>query len=198
MLTSFVVWSRTRPVAFGIAMSVLFVVLLEVAITVGFVTIEDTDVGLYRHYGEAIAGGAVPYRDISIEYPPGALPLFVAPAVLTSTPEAYRLVFKALMVLAIAALVVGVRRLQQEDANRGVAAVAATVVLIAILGSVALTRFDVVPAALTVGVLVYFVQVRWGIGAVLLGIAIATKLYPAVLPRSLRSTQHAAPAVVSR
>jgi uncharacterized membrane protein len=162
-------------------MAVLFVVLLEAAITVGLVTVENTDVTLYRHYGEAMTSGGVPYRDIDIEYPPGSLPLFLLPALVTSTPHAYRLVFKALMVIAIGVLAVSVRRFGGHGGSRGVIASAAVVALIAVLGSVALSRFDLVPAALTVVALVCLVRARWGIGAVVLGAAIATKLYPAVL-----------------
>jgi len=32
-----------------------------------------TDTGTYARYGDAIADGAVPYRDFRLEYPPGAL-----------------------------------------------------------------------------------------------------------------------------
>ena len=166
--------------AFGLATAVFFVALLETAVSVGLVTVENTDVTLYRHYGEAMANGGVPYRDIDIEYPPGALPLFVLPAIVTSSPHWYRIVFKVLMVLAIAALAVGVRKVGAEG-KRDVIAPVGVVLLIAVLGSVAVTRFDVVPSALTVGALVCFSRSRWRVGALVLGIAIATKLYPVVL-----------------
>ena len=40
----------------------------------GTVGISDTPV--YERYGERIADGDLPYRDFSLEYPPGALPAF--------------------------------------------------------------------------------------------------------------------------
>jgi hypothetical protein len=54
-------------------------------------------------------------------------------------------------------------------------------VLTAVMGAVALTRFDVLPAALTVGTLVALASSRWRLGGVALGAAIAVKLYPIVL-----------------
>lgn len=173
--------SRVRGVAFAFATVVFFVALLELAVRAGLVTVENTDVTLYRHYGEAMTSGGVPYRDIEIEYPPGVLPLFLLPALVTDTPHAYRVVFKVLMVIAIAGLALGVRKLRSGDETAGVAVAAVVVVLVALMGSVALTRFDLVPVALTVGALVCFVGARWRPGSVVLGLAIATKLYPAVL-----------------
>ena len=38
------------------------------------------DTPVYQQYGDAMARGEVPYRDFSVEYPPGALPAFVLPA----------------------------------------------------------------------------------------------------------------------
>ena len=159
-------------------MSILFLVLLEVAVAVRLVTVENTDVGLYRHYGEAMVGGKVPYRDLAIEYPPGALPLFAAPALLTDTPESYRHVFAALMVLAVAGLFACIARL---GADRRLAAAAGALLLLVLMGSVALTRFDVVPATLTVAAVACFVLGRWRLGAAVLGVAIAAKLYPVVV-----------------
>src|SRR5215216_1885243 len=38
------------------------------------------DTPVYRKYGEAMVAGRVPYRDFALEYPPGALPVFVLPS----------------------------------------------------------------------------------------------------------------------
>ncbi len=50
-----------------------------------------------------------------------------------------------------------------------------------LLGTVVLTRFDLWPAALTAGALAALLTERDELGALVLGAAIATKLYPAVL-----------------
>src|SRR5439155_5380632 len=39
-----------------------------------------TDTPIYQRYGQAIEEGQVPYRDFRVEYPPGALPAFIVPA----------------------------------------------------------------------------------------------------------------------
>jgi len=70
---------------------------LAVLVTVAWELLGDavTDIALYRTYGERVAGGLVPYRDFSFEYPPGALPALVLPALVTSSLEAYRVAFVA-------------------------------------------------------------------------------------------------------
>ncbi len=47
------------------------------------------DLELYRSYGDAMESGLVPYRDFDVEYPPGALPVFLAPSLVTAEPEQY-------------------------------------------------------------------------------------------------------------
>ena len=41
------------------------------------------DTPVYQRYGNAIAHGHVPYRDFQVEYPPGALPLFALPGLVS-------------------------------------------------------------------------------------------------------------------
>ena len=43
------------------------------------------DVGHYEDFGRRILDGDVPYGDFTVEYPPFALPVFVAPALVTSS-----------------------------------------------------------------------------------------------------------------
>ena len=61
------------------------------------------DVHLYGIYADGFFRGEVPYRDVFVEYPPGAFAVFMPPAVLPDS--AYNAAFKTLMVLCgIAAL----------------------------------------------------------------------------------------------
>jgi hypothetical protein len=143
-----------------------------------------TDIALYHAYGERITDGLVPYRDFAFEYPPGALPALVLPALVTDSLTAFRVVFAAEMALAgavgVLLLAAGLRRLGTGIADRRVAlSVVAFVPLL--LGGVILTRFDLVPAAIVAGAMLLLVSGRLRAGAFVIGIGIAVKLYPAVL-----------------
>ena len=142
-----------------------------------------TDIPLYHAYGERIAGGLLPYRDFAFEYPPGALPALVLPALVTDSLSAYRVVFAVEMAIAgaigVLLLAAGLRRLgRARDERRTTLAVVA--VLPAFLGGVILTRFDLVPAALVAGALVLLIAGRLRAGALVVGLGVAVKLYPAV------------------
>ena len=51
------------------------------------------DTPVYESYGDAMERGQVPYRDFAVEYPPGALPVFVVPA-LARRRDVVRAVFE--------------------------------------------------------------------------------------------------------
>jgi hypothetical protein len=145
---------------------------------------EIVDIPVYEQYGNAIESGAVPYRDIRPEYPPGALPAFALPALLSDDQEGFRDVFEWLMAACgVAAVLLAGVALAGLGASR--ARTAATLALVAgfplLLGSVVLTRFDLYPAALVAGALAALVHRRDRLGFGLLGAAVAVKLYPAVL-----------------
>ena len=136
-----------------------------------------TDTGLYEQYGDATARGAVPYRDFKLEYPPGALPVFVLPSLgHEGDRAAYDRWFDREMALCWLLVVVAVALVTTGLVP--LAIVAATPVL---LGPVVLSRFDAWPVALAAFALAAFVR-RWlAASAVLLGAAIAAKLWPFVL-----------------
>ena len=145
---------------------------------------EIVDIPVYERYGTAIESGSVPYRDIRPEYPPGALPAFAVPALLSDDQEGFRDVFEWLMAACgIAAVLLAAVTLAGLGASR--ARTAAALALVAgfplLLGSVVLTRFDLYPAALVVGALAALVHRRDRLGLGVLGAAVAVKLYPAVL-----------------
>ena len=41
------------------------------------------DVPLYQSFGDRMTDGEVPYRDFRVEYPPGALPAFLIPSLVS-------------------------------------------------------------------------------------------------------------------
>jgi hypothetical protein len=145
---------------------------------------EIVDIPVYEGYGNAIESGEVPYRDIRPEYPPGALPAFALPALLSDDQKGFRGVFEWLMAACgVAAVLLAAATLAGLRASR--ARTAAALALVAgfplLLGSVVLTRFDLYPAALVVGALAALVHRRDRLGFGVLGAAVAVKLYPVVL-----------------
>lgn len=145
---------------------------------------EIVDIPVYAEYGTAIEDGALPYRDVRPEYPPGALPAFVVPALLSDDEDGFRNVFEALMALcglAVVGLVAVTLRGVRASRARTVAALGLVATFPLLLGSVVLTRFDLYPAALVAAAVAALVHERDRLGFGLLGAAIAVKLYPGVL-----------------
>ncbi len=156
--------------------------LLLVSGATGEPGISDTPV--YERYGERLAVGDLPYRDFRVEYPPGALLAFVGPALVTSAPDSYDAVFAGLMIACLAALgafVAGTLCSLGASRARIGGALVALAGGVLLLGPFTLTRFDLVPAAIAAGAVAAVLAGRERLGAVALGAAIATKLYPAVL-----------------
>jgi uncharacterized membrane protein len=144
-----------------------------------------TDTGLYQQYGDAMAHGQVPYRDFRLEYPPGALPVFVVPSLgHEGDRNAYDRWFDRLMALCGCVAIVGTA-LALRALGAGTARTAAALGLVAIspllVGSVVLSRFDLWPASLAVLALAALLHERLVLAALALGAAIAAKLWPLVL-----------------
>jgi hypothetical protein len=154
------------------------------------------DVPLYQSFGDRIADGAVPYRDVRIEYPPGALPAFVLPSLVASgqgpvyEPElndaarSYARAFAALMTLLLAATVL-LTAVSLEALGATIGHAAAALGLVAatplLLGELALTRFDALPVALTAVAVAALLRGHPRLAAIALGAAISAKLYPLLL-----------------
>jgi hypothetical protein len=143
-----------------------------------------SDTLVYLGYGERIASGELPYRDFAVEYPPGALVPFAVPALISSTNNGFVGAFEALMTIsmgAICALIVLSQRALQASLRRTVWSVGAFLLGALLLGSFILTRFDLYAAAFTLAAVCAILHRRLILGPILLGLAIATKIYPAVL-----------------
>ena len=140
------------------------------------------DLRLYRHYGDLLLGGHVPYRDFFVEYPPGAIPLFAGPSL--APGGAYDAIFKVAMTLcSLAAIFCVAYVLAVQGASRKrIAAAALFLALVPIaLGPVSLNTYDLWPATLTAGAVAALVSGRDRLALALLGVAAAAKLYAVLL-----------------
>ena len=161
--------------------------------------ITHSDVPLYSQYGSDVLAGELPYRDFELEYPPGALPMFVLPAsrlvafgptggAVWTPPNAaarrYHRAFEALVLLLGGAVVILTgMSLSIVRRPRRVVFLSLGVVALAplLIGDVYPERFDVWPAALTAAALAAAVRGRVRLGGALLGLAAAAKVYPLLL-----------------
>ncbi len=145
-----------------------------------------SDTGTYQSYGDAIAGrGAVPYRDFNLEYPPGALPVFILPSLgHEGDRPAYDRWFDREMALCGCLALLGTAlclRALRAGPLRTTVALAFFGVSPLLIGSVVLSRFDFWPVALAVLALAALLSDRPLPAAVLIGAAIGAKLWPAAL-----------------
>jgi hypothetical protein len=138
------------------------------------------DVGHYETFGHRVMDGEVPYHDFYLEYPPGALPAFVAPAAISE--RHYVKTFKLLMatlgaltVVAAAALFV----LLGADTLCLATGLGAIVAAPPLLGHVYLNRYDPWSALLVVLALLFLLLPRRALSFGLLALAITAKVYAA-------------------
>jgi len=139
-------------------------------------------VHLYQGFAEAVLDGHVPYRDFFMEYPPGALAVFLPPAAFGSSH--YNAAFKCLMALCgVATLLLIASLLVRLGVST--ARLWAAVLLFALsplaLGPISLNTYDAWPALLTLAALALLLAGRDMAAFALLGAAFAAKVYPVVL-----------------
>ena len=137
---------------------------------------------LYQGFAEAVFDGRVPYRDFFMEYPPGALAVFLPPAAFGSSH--YNAAFKWLMALCgVATLLLVASLLVRLGVST--ARLWAAVLLFALsplaLGPISLNTYDAWPALLTLAALALVLAGRDTAAFALLGAAFAAKVYPVVL-----------------
>lgn len=147
---------------------------------------QSTDTPVYQYYAQETVQGKIPYRDFSIEYPPGFLVPALAPDVSAPADDfsAYARDFDRWMagagvvLILLAAVALAALRATPRHFAAALGLVSVSPLL---LGNVVLARFDMWVAALAIGGLSMLLAGRNRTAGALLGAAIATKLWPAVL-----------------
>jgi uncharacterized membrane protein len=169
----------------------LLAALLAVPVFLGACAIPDgglfraarfRDLHIYQGYAERFLHGALPYRDVFVEYPPGAFAVFMPPTIFGA--HHYNAAFKALMALCgIATIVVVALVLVELGATRRRLTVSVALLALApaALGPISLNTYDTWPAFLTVLALLFFLRGPDLLGAGVLGLAVSAKVYPLVL-----------------
>lgn len=131
------------------------------------------DVPLFETYGRAVRHGQVPYRDFALEYPPGALPAIVLPAL----PGAgYVGLFSGLMAACGAGCVALVAACRPSRFALPFMALSPLAV-----GALIRTHFDLWPMLLVVAALAALLRDRHRLGWAALALAFAAKLFAGVL-----------------
>ena len=154
------------------------------------------DLPIYEEDASIMLDGQMPYRDFAIEYPPGALPMFVLPAVMFGDAQdahwsppndagrRYHRAFDSLVVLLTATMVI-LTALSLDALRRGARAQAVSLAVVAssplLIGHVFVERYDVWPTALTAAALAAAVRGHYRLGGAALGLGAAAKIYPALL-----------------
>ena len=133
------------------------------------------DVDIYRRYSTRIVSGEVPYRGFAVEYPPLALPMFVLPRLLTTSPGLYRWLFGVEMLAIDAAIVWLVAGRSAVGAIGRVAWYSACLIA---LGPLPASRFDLAPTLLAFAAALAIREGRTGLGGTLAGLGALVKVSP--------------------
>jgi uncharacterized membrane protein len=140
------------------------------------------DVHIYQGYAERFLHGALPYRDVFVEYPPGAFAVFMPPTAFGASH--YNPAFKSLMALCgLATILLAALVLVELGVPRGRLLVVVALLALApiALGPISLNTYDAWPALLTVLALYLLLRGSDLLGAGVLGLAVSAKVYPLVL-----------------
>lgn len=141
---------------------------------------EYGDAHLYLTYGARMLEGDIPYRDFYVEYPPGALPVFLLPAGLGGHEmTAFRVLMALCWAVAAAASVLLARRLAGRF--RALLAAAAVIVFAAIFAPLLLNTYDAWPAMLVAIGLYALIMRKPRLAGAMIGLAAAAKLLPVLL-----------------
>jgi hypothetical protein len=145
------------------------------------------DVRFYETWGSLLANHSIPYRDFRIEYPPGALPTFMAPVYLRKLfgyHGTYYFWFRAeILVWGLLVTVAMTWALASLGASRRRAYAALCVAGVgpALLGPIALARYDYWPALLAVAAVAALVAGRSLLACGFAAAGAIAKIFPILL-----------------
>ena len=138
------------------------------------------DLFVYRVFADPVLGGALPYGDVFLEYPPLAAPAIALPGVLGMGEETFRAAFAGWTFLLGAAVVLLCGALAARTGGDARRALLAAALMPLLCGAMVRTHSDLAPVALLLGALLLLTSGRPRTGMALLGLAAMTKGFPLV------------------
>jgi hypothetical protein len=166
---------------------VLVAVAVQLALTAATTAVklqsgrDDTDI--YFRYATMIREGNVPYRDFRVEYPPLALPLFLAAGLVSHEVTGFKIAFALEMLLFNAGTVWlvadWVERTQGHERVRG--RLAWYTVFYVLLSRLMVSRYDAAPMLFGFAASIWWFSGRPRPGGIAAALGTLMKVYPAVL-----------------
>jgi uncharacterized membrane protein len=139
------------------------------------------DVGGYYQYATLMAHGQLPYRDFSLEYPPGALVLFYLPYMISSGLQGYGIAFSfEMLVFDLLGLLMVFEIGKKAGISPWISLIGYTLAVAAV-GTITVQRFDMAPAVMMLGAVYFFSRGNYKTAWAVLAIGTMTKLFPGLL-----------------
>ncbi len=142
---------------------------------------DDTDA--YYRYATQAWQGKVPYRDFLVEYPPLAIPLFLAPAAFAKDVVEFKVALAVEMLLCNGLAVLFVARwVERREGLRSVPArLAWYTVFVLILCRLVVTRYDAAPMLVGFVAAAFWSSNRGALGGLAASLGALLKIYPAAI-----------------
>lgn len=142
---------------------------------------EDTD--FYFRYATRTLDGKVPYRDFRVEYPPLAIPLFLAAKLVSRGVVGFRVAFAIEMLIFNAGTVlIAARWVERRQGRARVpAALAWYTLFFVMLSRLMVSRYDAAPMLIGFGASVWWFSGREVLGGLAAAVGTLMKLYPALV-----------------
>ncbi len=147
-----------------------------------FLTSNDPGTSLFFYYSNLVFGHLLPYRDFLFEYPPLAILFMIIPRFFTFNFAIYQILFWIILcLLGLFGLWITIDLTEKLSITKKYFVILLYIFLLPILGPIALFRFDLIPGILVLIALWLKKNNKSGWAWFVLGLAIATKLYPILL-----------------
>ncbi len=140
-----------------------------------------SDLFVYRTYAAGFLEGALPYRDVTFEYPPLAAPLLALPGLAGTAEGTYRIAFGLLALALALAVVLCSGELSARTGGDRRTAMLAVALMPLLTGAMVRTHFDLAPVALTLAALLLLCADRPRAAFAILGLGVMTKGFPLVV-----------------